>query len=134
MKRRGDDIVRALRSAVEPGRLRLDPERTASGLARLVLTLVRLLHELLEREAIRRIDGGSLDDEQTEKLGLTLMRQAQEIDRLRRVFGLKESDLNLDLGPLGSLFESRPDSSVLGTRDSGLAAQGSGLRTQDSGR
>jgi hypothetical protein len=85
-------------------RINLDPESVKNGLGQLVLTLVKLLHELLERQALRRIDGGSLSEEEIERLGLTLMRQAEEIQRLRQVFGLKEEDLNLDLGPLGSLF------------------------------
>ncbi len=82
-------------------RLELDPDKVKNGLGQLVLTLVKLLHELLERQAIRRIDSGSLTEEQIERLGLTLMRQAQEIERLRKEFGLEEEDLNLDLGPLG---------------------------------
>jgi hypothetical protein len=87
-----------------PPRLELDPERTKNGLGQLVLTLVKLLHEVLERQALRRIDAGGLTAEEIERLGLTLMRQAQELDRLRREFGLEEADLNLDLGPLGRLF------------------------------
>jgi len=87
-----------------PARLEIDPESVKNGLGQLVLTLVKLLHELLERQAIRRIEAGSLAGEQIERLGLTLMRQAEEIDRLRREFGLEEEDLNLDLGPLGQLF------------------------------
>jgi hypothetical protein len=86
------------------GRLDLDPERLKNGLGQLVLTVVKLLHELLERQALRRIDAGSLTEEQIERLGVTLMGQAAEIDRLRREFGLEEEDLNLDLGPLGKLF------------------------------
>ena len=85
-------------------RLELDPEHVKNGLGQLVLTVIKLLHELLERQALRRIDAGSLTEEQIERLGLTLMRQAEEIDRLRHEFGLEEKDLNLDLGPLGSLF------------------------------
>jgi hypothetical protein len=85
-------------------RLDLDPERLKNGLGQLVLTLIKLLHEVLERQALRRIDAGSLNAEQIERLGLTLMQQAEEIDRLRREFGLEEEDLNLDLGPLGRLF------------------------------
>jgi hypothetical protein len=85
-------------------RLELDPERLKNGLGQLVLTVVKLLHELLERQALRRIDGGSLTEEQIEKLGVTLMGQAEEIDRLRKEFGLEEDDLNLDLGPLGKVF------------------------------
>ena len=85
-------------------RLELDPDKVKNGLGQLVLTLVKLLHELLERQAIRRIDSGSLTEEQVERLGLTLMRQAQEIERLRKEFGLEEEDLNLDLGPLGKVL------------------------------
>jgi len=85
-------------------RLDLDPERLKNGLGQLVLTLIKLLHEVLERQALRRIDAGSLSEEQIERLGLTLMQQAEEIDRLRREFGLDEEDLDLDLGPLGKLF------------------------------
>ena len=89
-----------------PGRARLDldPDRLKNGLGQLVLTLIKLLHEVLERQALRRIDAGSLTEQQIEKLGLTLMSQAEEIDRLRREFGLEEQDLDLDLGPLGKLF------------------------------
>jgi hypothetical protein len=85
-------------------RMNLDSEHVKNGLGQLVLVLVKLLHELLERQAIRRIDSGSLSEEQMERLGITLMRQAQEIERLRKEFGLEEEDLNLDLGPLGRLF------------------------------
>ena len=85
-------------------RLDLDPDRLKNGLGQLVLTLIKLLHEVLERQALRRIDAGSLTEEQIERLGLTLMGQTEEIDRLRREFGLEEDDLNLDLGPLGRLF------------------------------
>nr|WP_300988865.1 gas vesicle protein K [Thiocapsa sp.] len=70
----------------------------------MVLTVVKLLHVLLERQAIRRVDGGDLDEDEIEQLGLALMRQSEEIDRLRRLLGLEEQDLNLDLGPLGKLF------------------------------
>jgi hypothetical protein len=85
-------------------RLNLDAADTKNGLGQLALTLVKLLHELLERQAIRRIEAGSLSDQQIEKLGLTLMRQAQEIERLQEEFGLEDEDLNLDLGPLGKLL------------------------------
>ena len=85
-------------------RLDLDPDRLKNGLGQLVLTVIKLLHELLERQALRRIDAGSLSEEQIERLGFTMMRQAKEIDRLRKEFGLEEQDLDLDLGPLGRLF------------------------------
>jgi len=88
----------------QSARLNLDANDPKNGLGQLVLTLVKLLHELLERQAIRRIEAGSLNDQQIEKLGLTLMRQAQEIERLRKEFCLEEEDLNLDLGPLGKIL------------------------------
>ena len=85
-------------------RLELNPDSVKNGLGQLVLTVVKLLHELLERQALRRIDAGSLTEEEIERMGFTLMRQVEEIDRLRREFGLEEKDLNLDLGPLGKLM------------------------------
>ncbi|MFH2218400.1 MAG: gas vesicle protein K [Pseudomonadota bacterium] len=94
----------ALKSQAKAGRLNLDPENVKNGLGQLVLTLVKLLHELLERQAIRRIDAGSLSDAEIEDVGVTLMRQSEELERLRKEFGLAEEDLNLDLGPLGKLL------------------------------
>jgi hypothetical protein len=90
---------------LEPARrLNLDPDKVTNGLAQLVLTLVKLLHELLEKQAIRRIDGGGLTDAEIERLGVTLMRQSEELARVCREFGLEDKDLNLDLGPLGKLL------------------------------
>lgn len=86
------------------GGLNLESDDLKNGLGRLVLTLVKLLHELLERQALRRIDAGSLNDDEVERLGLAFMKQAEEIDRLRKEFGLEVEDLNLDLGPLGRLL------------------------------
>jgi len=88
----------------DSGRLNLDRDKVKNGLGQLVLTLVKLLHELLEHQAIRRMDAGTLTDSEIERIGVTLMMQAQEIDRLRREFNLAEEDLNLDLGPLGKLL------------------------------
>lgn len=85
-------------------RISLDKDNVKNGLGQLVLTLIKLLHELLERQAIRRMEAGSLTDTEIENLGLTLMKQAQEIERLRKEFNLEEKDLNLDLGPLGKLL------------------------------
>jgi hypothetical protein len=85
-------------------RIHLDPDKVKNGLGQLVLTLVKLLHELLERQAIRRIESGSLSDDEIERVGVTLMGQAEEIERLRKEFNLDEKDLNLDLGPLGKLL------------------------------
>ncbi|MHC1713323.1 MAG: gas vesicle protein K [Solidesulfovibrio sp.] len=89
---------------LQGNRLHLDGEKVKNGLGQLVLTLVKLVHELLEQQAIRRIEGGSLSEREIERLGLALMQQGKEIDRLRKEFGLEEDDLNLDLGPLGRLF------------------------------
>lgn len=101
----GGQAASALRSpAGQTPRINLDPDNFKNGLGQLVLTLVKLLHELLERQGIRRIEAGGLTDDQIERLGLTLLKQAQEIDRLRKEFGLEEEDLNLDLGPLGQLL------------------------------
>jgi hypothetical protein len=88
----------------ETRRLNLDQKSVKDGLGQLVLTLIKLLHELLERQAIRRMESGSLTDSEIERLGVTLMLQAQEIERIRKEFGLEEKDLNLDLGPLGKLM------------------------------
>jgi len=86
------------------GKLNLNQEDVKNGLGQLVLALVNLLHELLERQAIRRIDGDSLTDEEIENIGLALLQQSEEIERLRKEFNLEEEDLNLDLGPLGRLL------------------------------
>ncbi len=85
------------------GRVNLEEGQGKNGLAQLVLTLVKLLHELLERQGIRRIEAGNLTEAEMERLGLTLMKQAREIQRLQKEFGLQDEDLNLDLGPLGKL-------------------------------
>lgn len=100
------ELEAALRKQLGPAvrRLALDEGQLKNGLGQLVLTLVKLLHELLEKQAIRRMEGGSLRDDEVERLGMALMRQAEEIDRLREQFGLSEEDLNLDLGPLGKLL------------------------------
>ena len=83
--------------------IRLDPDNVKNGLMQLVLTLVELVRELLERQALRRIDGGSLSDEEIERLGATFLRLSEEMDALKRQFGFSDEDLNLNLGPLGQL-------------------------------
>lgn len=87
-----------------PERVNLEQDDVKNGLGQLVLTLVKLLHELMERQAIRRMESGSLTETEIERLGVTLMRQAEEIERLRRLFHLEDEDLNIDLGPLGRLL------------------------------
>ena len=85
-------------------RINADPEGLERGLAQLVLTIVELLRQLMERQALRRIDGGALSDEQVERLGRTFMELDKRMEQLRVEFGLDEEDLNLNLGPLGNLL------------------------------
>ncbi|MEV0973121.1 gas vesicle protein K [Microtetraspora glauca] len=87
-------------------RLRIEADREAveRDLSRLVLTLVELVRQLVERQCIRRMDQGDLSDEQIETLGLTLMRLEEAMTDLCERFGLEPADLNLDLGPLGTLL------------------------------
>jgi CRISPR/Cas system-associated endonuclease Cas1 len=89
-----------------PVRHRLDVDKDAAeeGLAALVLTVVELLRQLMERQAIRRVEDGTVTDEQAERLGLTLMRLQERMNELMDHFGLTPEDLNLDLGPLGTLL------------------------------
>jgi hypothetical protein len=91
---------------IDDGRADARPqgEDVARGLAQLVLTLVELLRQLMERQAIRRVEAGGLDDDQLERLGQALMALEQRMDELKRQFGLTDEDLNLDLGPLGTLL------------------------------
>ncbi|MEM7622238.1 MAG: gas vesicle protein K [Planctomycetota bacterium] len=89
----------------KPGaKLDLDEANVGKGLAHLVLTLVKLLHELLEKQAIRRMDAGSLTDDEVDRLGRTLAAQAKEIRAMAARYGIDERDLNLDLGPLGKVL------------------------------
>jgi hypothetical protein len=85
-------------------RVNADPESVERGLAQLVLTIVELLRQLMERQALRRIDGGTLTEEQIERLGQTFMELDRRMDELTEQFGLTADDLNLDLGPLGRLL------------------------------
>lgn len=86
-----------------PSSVKFEPENVRDGLAQLVLTLVELIRQLLERQALRRIDAGGLTDEEIERLGQTFLRLAEEVEKLKRYFGFRDEDLNLDLGPLGKL-------------------------------
>lgn len=85
-----------------PGRLNADAENIEKGLAKLVLTVVELLRQLLEKQAIKRID--RLTDEEVERLGITFMKLEQKMNELTEVFGLTKADLNIDLGPLGNIL------------------------------
>jgi hypothetical protein len=86
-----------------PDRINADPERVEQGLARLVLTVIELLRRVLEHQAVRRMDGGSLTEQEVEQLGLALMKLSQRMDELKETFGLSDDDLSIDLGPLGEL-------------------------------
>ena len=85
-------------------RIDADPESVEQGLVSLVLTIVELLRQLMERQALRRVDDGTLSDDQIEKIGWTLMSLEEKMAELRDHFGLDPEDLNLDLGPLGPLL------------------------------
>ena len=94
-----DEMVRAL-----PRRIDADPERVDAGLARLVLTLIEFLRQVLEHQAVRRLDAGNLTEEEQERLGLAFLRLRDRMVELRTTLGLTEQDVNLDLGPLGRLL------------------------------
>jgi gas vesicle protein GvpK len=85
-------------------RLNADREGLEKGLAQLVLTVIELLRQLMERQALRRIDGGSLTPDEIERLGETFMLLEERIEELKEAFEIEDEDLNLDLGPLGRLI------------------------------
>lgn len=87
-----------------PSRIDADPESVERGLVTLVLTLVELLRQLMERQALRRLEYGDLSEDQVERLGGTLLELERTMTELRDYFGLTEEELNLDLGPLGPLL------------------------------
>jgi len=96
--------VMAPAQALAPQRIALDPADVKTGLGKLVLTVVALVRDLLERQAIRRMEAGSLTDAEIERIGTTFMRLGEEIERLKKEFGLQGKELNIDLGPLGKLL------------------------------
>ena len=87
-----------------PRRVNADPERVEKGLAQLVLTLVELLRQLMERQALRRMENGTLTDEQIDRLGETFMKLEARMQELKAHLELEDRDLNLNLGPLGDLL------------------------------
>ena len=91
-------VARAL-----PDRINADPERVEQGLARLVLTVIEVVRKVLEHQAVRRMDGGELSDEEVERLGLTLLKLNDRMEQLKGAFGLTDEDLQIDLGPLGQV-------------------------------
>ena len=92
------------KSLTLPERINATPEDVEQGLAKLVLSLIEFLRRVLERQAIRRMDGGELSDADIERMGLTLMKLEEKLAELASQFGLSADDLNIDLGPLGKLL------------------------------
>ena len=87
-----------------PQRLETDPESVERDLFKLVLTIIELVRQLMEKQALRRVDQGDLTDEQVEGLGTGLMHLEEAMDELKSRYGLTTADLNIDLGPLGRLL------------------------------
>ncbi len=99
----------ALRESLEfteraiPERISADPEIVENGLAQLVLSIVELIRRLLERQALRRMERGTVSDEEIERLGLALMKLEEKMEELKEHFGLSDEDLNLSLGPIHTI-------------------------------
>ena len=87
-----------------PQRLETDPESVERDLFKLVLTVIELVRQLMEKQALRRVDAGDLTDDQIEGLGTGLMHLEEAMDELKARYDLTTADLNIDLGPLGSLL------------------------------
>ncbi len=97
------DELERLQSALNR-RVSADPEGLEKGLAQLVLTVIELLRQLMERQAVHRMEAGNLTAEEIERLGQTFMALADRMEELKSAFGLEDDDLNLNLGPLGDLL------------------------------
>lgn len=97
------DLKRRLDDKATPARWNADPEDVRRSVMQLVLTLVDFIRQVLERQALRRIDEGSLTPDETERVGRALMQLEATVHDLARQAGLDPKDLNLDLGPLGTL-------------------------------
>lgn len=93
-----------MRTPAPAQHMELDPENVERSLVALVLALVELIRQLMERQALRRLDVGDLSEAQIERLGATLMALESKMTELREHFGLEPEDLNIDLGPLGPLL------------------------------
>lgn len=92
-----------LRAAAQPSRWNPDADDVRRSVAKLVLTLVEFIRRVLERQAIRRHEEGTLTPDETERVGMALMRLEETIVEMAEAFGLDPRDLNLELGPLGRL-------------------------------
>jgi hypothetical protein len=100
------EFVAELRRVADrlPERVNIDAQSVEQGLAKLVLTLIELIRRLLEKQAVRRMEGGGLSPEQIEELGLALMKLEEKMAELKEHFGLEDEELNIDLGPIGKLI------------------------------
>jgi len=101
-----EEFVEQLRCVTDtlPSRINIDAQSVEQGLAKLVLTLIEFIRRLLEKQAVRRMEGGDLSPEQIEELGLALMRLEAKLQELKTQFRLADEELNLDLGPIGRLI------------------------------
>ena len=107
----GETIARTLPSVIdhelEPifrTKANIDPKNVEKGLAKLVLTLVDLIRKLMEKQAVRRMEGGFLTAVEVERMGTAFLLLDKKMEQLKKNFALKDEDLNLDLGPLGELM------------------------------
>ena len=87
-----------------PKKIEANPKNVEKGLAKLVLTLIELIRKLMEKQAMRRVEAGSLTDDEVERVGETLMKLENKMKELKEIFGLKDEELNINLGPLGDLL------------------------------
>jgi hypothetical protein len=101
-----EDLRRELERTAgsSPLRWNADPDDVQRSVAHLVLTLVEVVRKLLERQAIRRMEGRTLTDAQTEDIGIALMKLEETVRDIAAKFGIAPEDLNLDLGPIGKLI------------------------------
>lgn len=111
MSKEDEEYIKSLEREIERAEKNLpkiieasDPKKAEKGIAQLLLTLVKLIKDLMYREAKRRITKGNLSEVEIQKLGLTFKALDKKIEEIRAIFGLKEEELNLDLGPLGNLL------------------------------
>jgi hypothetical protein len=98
-----EDAIEKVENTIT-SRINATPDNAEHGLAKLVLTLVELIRKLVEKQAIRRVEGGSLSEDEIERLGETLMKLEMKMEELKEIFKLTDEDLNINLGPLGDLM------------------------------
>jgi hypothetical protein len=98
------ELERTAASAASPLRWNANPDDVQRSVAQLVLTLVEFIRKLLERQAIRRMEAGTLTEEQTDDVGRALMKLEETVRDIAVKFGIPSEDLNLDLGPIGKLL------------------------------